>query len=470
MVSPTYNFAYATIVQPDGKIIVVGDSGEPATYKTTVVRFNPDGTLDTSFGTGGNVTITIPAAKSFGTDVALQVDGKIVVGARTWDNVSGNFVLARLNVNGSFDSSFGTNGVVVADSGGSDVSASLLIDDAGKIYLAGDSDNNFSIARFNTDGTLDTSFATGGWFMTDIDGSLAYIQKIALQNDGKIVMGGFAIGAGGRYRMAAARIHADGTLDNSFGTGGKVSFNFGVDHDIATALGIQSDGKIVLGGHTFIRSQPRLAYDFAVVRLNSDGSFDTSYGTNGITATQIVDEANYANGLEIQADDKVILAGRTVKLFEYDFAMLRFNTDGTLDNTFGNDGKVSTDVNGKEDHCYAIALQPDNKIILAGHSYSMGGDDSEMVVARYTNETLGVEEYDHVAFRLYPNPAHQQFTIDLGRELNGQIAIFNLLGQQVYTGNIENKASIDVSSYAAGMYLVKISSENSSKVVRFVKE
>ncbi|WGF93535.1 delta-60 repeat domain-containing protein [Aequorivita marisscotiae] len=179
-VSPTYNFVTATTVQPDGKIILVGDSGEPATYKATVVRLNTDGTLDTSFGTGGNATITIPSAKSFGMDVALQDDGKIVVGARTWDNVSGNMVLARLNTDGSFDSSFGTNGVVIANSGGSDVLASVIIADDGKIYIAGDSDNNFSIARFNT----------------------------------------------------------DGALDNSFGTDGKVAFNFGIDHDIATTLGI----------------------------------------------------------------------------------------------------------------------------------------------------------------------------------------------------------------------------------------
>jgi uncharacterized delta-60 repeat protein len=470
-VSATYNFASATLVQPDGKILVVGDSGEPATYKATVVRFNPDGTLDTSFGTGGNVTITIPSAKSFGMDVALQNDGKIVVGARTWNNVTGDFVLARLNTDGTFDSSFGTNGVVVANSGGSDVAASVLIADDGKIYLAGDSDSNFSVAKFNADGSLETTFGNNGWATIIFDSASSYIQEIALQNDGNIVMGGFAIGAGGRYSMAAARMDANGVLDTSFGTEGKISFNFGIDHDIATCLGIQSDGKIILGGHTFIRSNPRLAYDFAVARLNTNGSLDSSYGNNGISTAQVVDEANYANGLKIQADGKVILGGRTVKLFDYDFAMLRFNTDGTLDNTFGTDGKVSTDVNGKEDHCYAIALQPDNKILLAGYSFSTGGDDSEFVVARYTNETLAVGESETAIFRLYPNPANTQITLELNDAAsNYQVSIFDVLGKKIYTSQIQKAGQIDVSGLASGTYLVKLTSDNKSSVVRFVKQ
>ncbi len=469
-VSPTYNFGTATMVQPDGKIIVVGDSGEPATYKATIIRLNTDGRVDTSFGTSGNVTITIPSAKSFGMDVALQNDGKIVVGARTWDNVTGDFVLARLNADGSFDNSFGTNGVVIANSGGSDVLASVLIANDGKIYAAGDSESNFSIAKFNTDGTMDTSFGTNGWSFIAFSSS-SYAQDIAFQNDGNIVMGGFGIISGGRYQMAAARITADGALDNSFGTDGKVAFNFGIDHDIATTLGIQSDGKIVLGGHTYIRSNPRLAYDFAVARLNTDGSLDNTYGNNGVATTQIVDEANYANGLVIQADDKVVLAGRTVKEFDYDFAMVRFNTDGTLDATFGNGGKVSTDVDGKEDHGYAIALQPDNKIILAGHSYSAGADDSSIVVARYTNETLGFEDFQNVDFRLYPNPAKEQITIELSdASSNYEVTIFNVLGKKVYSSEIQKVGQIDVSGLASGTYLVKLNSDNKSSVVRFVKQ
>ncbi|WGF94121.1 T9SS type A sorting domain-containing protein [Aequorivita marisscotiae] len=229
---------------------------------------------------------------------------------------------------------------------------------------------------------------------------------------------------------------------------------------------------MVLGGHTYIRSNPRLAYDFAVARLNPDGSLDNTYGNNGVATTQIVDEANYANGLVIQADDKVVLAGRTVKLFDYDFAMIRFNTDGTLDSTFGNGGKVSTDNDGKEDHGYAIAMQPDNKIILAGHSYSAAGDDSEMVIARYHNDdTAGIEGFEKNDIRLYPNPANGQITIELSdASSNYQVAIFDVLGKKVYASEIQKVGQIDVSALASGTYLVKLNSDNKSSVVRFVKQ
>lgn len=471
-VSPVYNFGMATVVQPDGKIIVAGYAGTPSTYKAAVVRYNTDGTLDNTFGAGGELIIPIGSAKSYATDVALQDDGKIVLGARTFDNVSGNFALVRLNADGSFDSSFGTNGIVIASTGGNDVSASILIADDGKILLAGDSDESFSVAKFNSDGSLDTSFGTNGWAITVFDGSISIIQQIAFQNDGKIVMGGFAINSVGRYQMAAARLNADGTLDTSFGTAGKVNFNIGVDQDFVTAIAIQSDGKILLGGHTYITSNPRLAYDFAVVRLNTDGNMDSTYGNNGVTTAQIVDEANYTNGMIIQADDKVILVGRTVKELDYDLAMVRFNTDGTLDSTFGNGGKVSTDVEGREDHGYAIALQPDTKIILAGYSYPAGADDSAIVVARYNNDgTAGIDDNLNNEFRIYPNPAREQLTIEMtDASAKYQVEIIDMLGKKVYNTAIQKMGQIDVSALASGTYLVKLNSNSQTTTVRFVKQ
>ena len=470
-VSATYNFGMATVVQPDGKIIVAGYAGTPSTYKAAVIRYNTDGTLDNSFGNAGKLIIPVGSAKSYAMDVALRDDGKIVLGARTYNNVSGDFALIRLNEDGSFDGSFGTNGIVIASTGGSDVSSSILIADDGKILLAGDSDDNFSVAKFNTDGTLDTSFGTNGWSITIFDDSSSFIQQIAFQNDGKIVMGGFAVNSVGRYQMAAARMNADGTLDNSFGNGGKVSFNFGVDQDFATAVAIQSDGKIVLGGHTYITSNPRLSYDFAVVRLNTDGNMDTTYGNNGVATAQIVNEANYTNGMIIQADDKIVLAGRTVSGFEYDLAMVRFDTEGNLDTTFGNAGKVSTDVNGREDHGYAIALQSDNKIILAGYSYPAGADDSAIVVARYTNDALGTEDFQNVDFRLYPNPAREQLTIEMNDASSiYQLAIFDMLGKKVFNTEIQKMGQIDVSVLATGTYLVKLNSNSQTTTVRFVKQ
>ena len=151
--------------------------------------------------------------------------------------------------------------------------------------------------------------------------------------------------------------------------------------------------------------------------------------------------------------------------------MIRFNTDGTLDTSFGNGGKVSTDINGMEDHGYAIALQPDNKIILAGHSYSAGADDSAIVVARYNNETLGVNDNLTTEFRLYPNPAEETLTIELKNNTGtSSLEIVDLLGKTVYTSQINQTENINVSQLSQGTYFVKIKAEGKSEVIRFVKK
>lgn len=467
-----YSFANGTVVQADGKIIAAGYTGTPDTYQGTVVRYNTDGTLDDSFGDGGKLIIQIGTAKSFVQDVALQQDGKIVLGARTWNNVSGDFAVVRLNADGSLDSTFGTGGITIADSGEHDSSTSILIADDGKIYLGGDSDSNFSISKFNTDGSLDTDFGTNGWSIITYDGSFSHVQDMAFQEDGQIILGGFIVNPAGRYQMAAARINTDGTLDNSFGIAGKVAFSFGVDHDIATTIAIQPDGKIVLGGHSYIRSNPRLAYDFAVARLDANGDLDNTFGNNGVSTAQIVDEANYANDIIIQEDGRIILAGRTVKLIEYDFAMLRFNTDGTLDESFGNNGKVKTDVNGRNDQGIAVALQPDNKIIFAGYSFTPDGNGSEFTVVRYHNDdTMATEDFQNADFSLYPNPAREQLSVEMSDASSVyQVEIFDVLGKQVYSTEIQGKGQINVSSLASGTYLVKLNSNLQTSTVRFVKQ
>lgn len=469
-ISPIYNFGEATVIQPDGKILVAGYAGAPATYQVAVVRYNTDGSLDSTFGNNGKVTIPVGTAKSFATDIALQEDGKIVLGARTYDNVSGDIALVRLTPDGVLDNTFGTNGIVVANSGNSDVSSSLLIAEDGKIYLGGDSNETFSVTRFDADGTLDTTFGSNGWAIIPFVNNKSYLQKMVFQEDGKIVLAGFSINNEGRYQMTVARIHPDGSLDSEFATNGQLVYNIGIDQDLLTAVGIQSDGKIVVGGHTYIHNRPRLQYDFAIMRLNTDGSFDTSYGTNGVTTVKLVEEANYTNDLVIQADDKAILAGRTVLWAEYDFAMMRFTTQGELDTSFGDGGTVKTDINNREDQGHAIALQPDNKIIFVGYSYAAGGDSSDFVMVRYHNdETMDVADGQINLFSIYPNPAQDQLTIRLNDNSSHQIEIFDMLGKKIYSSTIQNVGQVDVSSFNAGTYLVKLNSNHQSSTVRFIK-
>lgn len=464
VVNGTYNYSKGSIVQPDGKIVVVGQAGEASTYKAFATRYNTDGTLDTSFGTNGSQVVAVGPVKSFATDVALQADGKIVVSGYTWDDVTGDIFVIRFNADGTFDNTFGSDGISIADNS-TDVSETVAIQNDGKILVGGYTDDNFTVARFNTDGTIDTSFGANGWSMAQF-GSPSYTRDLALQADGKIVLSGFAIGS--VYQFAAARLNADGTIDNTFGTNGMVAFNIGSGNDFGEAVAVQNDGKILIGGHKWI-SNIGLKHDLAVVRLNADGSFDNTYGNNGVAIARIVDGSNYADDILLQPDGKVIIAGYTVLNNAYDLAMARFNTDGSLDNTFGTDGMVNTDFNGREDYASAIALQPDHKIILAGNSFDNGA--SEILVARYDNIILGTENFQNVEFRLYPNPANEQITIELSdASSNYQVEIFDILGKKVFASQIQKIGNINVSALASGTYLVKLNSDNKTSVIRFVKQ
>lgn len=469
VISGTYNYTTGTLVQPDGKIILVGYAGEPSTYKVAVARYNTDGSLDTSFGTAGTQIIPIGAAKSFAMDVALQMDGKIILAARTWDDVTGDFAVVRLNDNGTLDTNFGTNGITIVNNG-SDVAETVAIQNDGKIILAGFSDDTYSAARFNTDGTLDTSFGTNGWASTQFDTSLSFVRDIAIQDDGKILMGGFNITMANRFEMSAARFNEDGTLDTSFGTDGKVWFNIGAGNDFAESVAIQDDGKILIGGHKWI-SDLEQRHDLAVVRLNSDGTFDNSYGSSGVATARLVDGSNYTAAMILQPDNKVVLAGSTVFQGEYNMAMARFDADGILDTSFDTDGMVSTDINGREDYGDAITLQEDGKIILAGNSFT--GGVSEIVVARFDNDILGlndstVNENQIVGFY---NSDSKTFNVQSETETIKKVSIFTISGQGLAT--IDNNAlsfSTDVSAFAEGIYIVIITTNNNrSNAIKFLK-
>ena len=472
VISGTYNLGHTAVVQPDGKIIVAGEAGESSTYKVAVVRYNTDGTLDSTFGNSGTLLVQVGSDRSYARNISLQPDGKIVIGAYTYDDIAADFAVVRLNADGTLDNSFGTNGITIVDNGSHEVVDAMTLLSDGRIILAGNNYDNFLAARFNTDGSLDTSFGTNGWASTEFNSSYSQVKDATAQDDGKILLSGFGTDIStGRYKIAVARFNTDGAIDNTFGTSGQVYFNIGSFDDYGAGVAVQTDGKIMIGGYTILDSNFS-KYDFAAVRLNSDGTFDNSYGTNGIAISSVIDNGrNYAEQMLLQPDDKIVLMGFVgAGSNDDDMGMVRFDTNGNLDATFGNGGKVITDVGGRYDYGKAIAIQPDNKIILAGYSYSTAGV-AEIVVARYDNIILGTNDYQNIEFRLYPNPAKRQITIELiDSSLNHQVEIFNILGKRIFSSEIQKMGQIDVSAFASGTYLIKLNSENKLSVVTFVKQ
>jgi len=291
---------------------------------------------------------------------------------------------------GALDQSFGNGGKVVTDLGGFDEVHAMAVQNDGKIIAAGTTAVDFGLARYNPDGSLDMGFGVGGKVTTDIYPTILFerVNAIALQPDGKIVVAGYAGGGGTiNWDFALVRYDVDGSLDKSFGKGGKVTTEFQSFNstEYGFALAIQSDGKIIVGGTC---SSPSLLDQvFGVVRYNLDGSLDPTFGNGGKTTITFVNNSDYAeiiNSLALQPDGKIVAAGFAAN----DFGMVRLNPNGTLDTSFGAGGKVRTDfdpvtdVDVDIDGALAISLQPDGHILLAGRSIRSPGNEG-LSLARY---------------------------------------------------------------------------------------
>jgi uncharacterized delta-60 repeat protein len=394
----------SVILQPDGKIVVAGFTNQTTQGDDdfALLRYNSDGSLDTSFGINGIVTTDFNGYDT-ANRVMLQSDGKIVVAGQNFNFItdttfgSDDFALSRYNSDGSLDTSFGINGQVITDVNGSSNSGygSILQSD-GKIVVVGDayydgsttptSTSDFSLSRYTSDGSLDTSFGTGGIVTTnittgDLDSSYDVAYSVVQQSDGKIVVVGDATLFSGSYSdFALSRYSSDGSLDTSFGINGIVTTDFKGSDDTGYSVIQQSDGKIVVAGDTYDTSTSQT--DFALSRYNSDGSLDTSFGISGIVTTDFNGEDDTATSVTQQRDGKLIVAGTTNDNSgnSDNFALSRYNSDGSLDTSFGTNGKITTDFNNDTDNGYTATLQPDGKIVLVGSAGQFGGD---VAIARY---------------------------------------------------------------------------------------
>lgn len=408
------------------------------------------GDLDLLFGISGKVTTTTGYSEK-GNAVALQSDGKIVV-AGVRDVGPGKSLLVRYNVDGSLDTTFGSGGIVTSSGagGGSNYTA-LAIQPDGKIVVVGYYYENggcsryqSSVARYNSNGTEDATFGGG-------DGRTAYPYLyvngcpvdsynygVALLTNGKIVVGGASKNSSSNLDFAAARFHPDGTPDTSFSLDGLATFSIGTHHDVANAVRIQPvTGRILLAGYSYNgatgndfaliqldtngflsfgfgsggkltvdtgwddsinavvfsgsniiaagkQSNNATGVDFSLARLNSSsGMLDTTFDGDGKLKTAFGAYYDIAFGVAVQSDGKIVAAGygRGWSETSYNFALSRYNTSGSLDVTFSVDGKQTTDFSGYDDGGSTVAIQSDGKIVVAG--YSWNGLDYDVALARY---------------------------------------------------------------------------------------
>ncbi len=393
------DIAYAVALQADGKLVVAGTTYTDNDFSGedfAIARYNTDGSLDASFGTNGRVTTDFPGLAAVASAVVVQPDGKIVVagGAFPLFTFAGDFKVARYNPDGSLDASFGAGGIVTTVfPGDGSYAFALALQSDGKIIAAGTdfvdfnpgdmSDTDFALARYNPDGNLDTSFGNGGTVTTDFLGAEDDASSVLIQPDGKIVAVGSANSPLDFYDFAVARYLANGTLDTTFGTGGKVRTDFGNnDLDIAYAAALQPDGKIVAAGTTAF--DLGVQQQFALTRSNSDGTLDTTFGTGGLVLIDFSSFAQSAYAVLIQPDGKIITVGYpNTESNDSDFLLARCNPNGSLDPTFGVGGKVRTSFGDLNSGANGAVLQSDGKIVAVGFNPTQKASGVEFAIARY---------------------------------------------------------------------------------------
>lgn len=369
----SHDKAYDMLVQSDGKTLVAGRDG---TGKFSLVRYLDDGSLDSSFDTDG-ILVTNRSIDDAKVTIVQQADGKIVAIASNSDDM----YVMRFNANGSADTSFSGDGFASFDWGRNYVEVGrVLVQSDGKILVAGDVyrpqiggrngssyyRDDWVVMRLQSNGSLDTGFGSSGYWVHN-SGSYDYdnLYDMALQSDGKIVVvGAFDSGSYTRTNFAVARLNANGTLDSSFSGDGLQEINLG-NYDYAYAVHIQADGKILLAGEK--------QNDMAIVRLNSDGSLDTSFSSDGSLLNNLGGSEEIYD-ITTQADGKILVAGITSSSTHtsgyYAFTVLRYHSDGTLDTTFATNGVFTHNFHASNKHAYARALQVlgSGDIIVSGYA------------------------------------------------------------------------------------------------------
>lgn len=502
---------YATdmTLQSDGKIIVVG-----YTYLNgyaIMARYNDDGSLDTSFGTGGKVQTAAADIDEIYqitiSSVGLQSDGKIILGGRVYylgDTSNpvnyGRFALFRYNSDGELDTSFGKNGLSTVQfdwynddtdsyvNWHSSISA-IAIQPDDKIVAVGSSTGNAhhetdcAIARFHPNGSLDTSFANNGKrVLRSSEDFTERANDVIILADGKILMVGNQIRldvsaepGSKKYPIVMAKFSENGNLVTDFGYNGIVTDDLrgmGAVNQ-ANAVRVQPDGKIVIAGSSQDRNSIS-NYDFAVARYNSNGTLDTSFGANGKVTTelQFENDQSFYNGSEIRSlvfqDDGKFVAFGQLGTYDYlaVFVSVRYNFDGSIDTSFGNNGVVRTSSTDNSWLARRAILHPDNKLIVLG--YFMDSETSGFALARYhlNGATVGINKQinkPNNSIEVYPNPSSGIFSVRTSQHAISKIKVFNVLGQEIQSQTVSfvngEIISVDLSRENKGVYFLYLETD-----------
>ena len=422
-------------IQPDDKIVIGGASSVTGQLDFVIARYLIDGTLDSSFGTNGFTITNITNGTDIISDIALQNDGKIVVAGDIYNGtIYPDIAIARYNYNGNIDSNFATNGISVINlTGLNDNVRGIKIAQNGNIYVSGSANQNAFIISFRQDGTLNTSFNNTG-ILYPIQNVINGFTDITMQSNNQIIAaGGLSLPLSGADFLLM-QFDSSGMPDSSFGINGVVTTDLGaMDGEGCVSMDIKNN-KIVLGGIAGINANQQ-DYDFALASYNLDGSVDSSFNVAGQVITHISNGRDLLSEIKIQNDGKIVATGYTGGVT--DFVIVRYNIDGSLDSTFGVNGIVITDFASDFDIAYAMAIQNDYKI-LAGGTSVVASTYGGFALARYfSGLNVGVIDFKKqpLPLQAYPNPVASYATLSysLSKDENIAIILFDMQGKEIKT-------------------------------------
>ena len=462
------------LLQDDGKILVSGQMTNNVEDDFMVIRVNPDGTPDNTFGTGGLVQIDLSGAnlEDKGRGLYVLPNDQIMVCGRVENTVTGklDIHLTRLNADGSLDLSFGTGGTVIHGSPNTDhYLGKLLVQSDGKYVLTGRIDDfgfaDLAMTRLNTDGNIDFSFGLNGYVLYDTFGSFDIAANSVLLANDEILNVGWAFDPNINDNVRVlTKFQADGTIDASFGTNGLVVVDDLSGEDVYRGLAVKNN-SIYAAGYSDVTGDN----DMVINKFDMNGTQDMSFGTNGNVFLDHAGNDDDCRELYVDDDDKIYVAG-TVKnsINEEDFALVRLNPDGSPDTDFGAGGWFIQDYMG-EDDLEDMVVQDDGKIVLVGRSDELNPTQDLLMMRVNTAPSIGITENDLVKVHVFPNPAEETLQITGISHLT-QISIVDMNGRLLQSQAVVENGSIDISHLKAAAYQLIIDTDYDRTVVPFIKK
>lgn len=468
-------------LQSDGKIILFGStsSDNGTTQRFCVSRLNSNGSIDNTFGTAGITETFLGTNIDKGKRVVILPDGKIIACGTSDANGYEEFAAVKYNTDGTLDNSFGNNGIVLTSASGESDCKSIVVQPDGKFILAGAGNassmaGNFALVRYNANGSLDNSFGVNGRVLTAISNDyFDGINDVTIQADGKII-------AVGRYltpatpptfktSMAIIRYNTDGSIDNSFGVNGVVTPTLS-HYSYPSSVKVQPDGKIVVFGAADSLT--------TIIRLNPNGTFDNNFGINGVSSNKLIVSTGFASfylpgEIELLANGKILTVGTELSstLNNANSILALFNSDGTLSTNFGVNGIIQTGcIRNVNDSYVPLEMQTDNKIVTGG---STGNFPSicKMYIERYSSSSAVQSVHEQASEEgrvlMYPNPATNKLYLSSVPSFS-KVEVMNSQGSMVRNELLNEQGCIDIEDLPAGMYFLKV--KDQATLNKFIKE